>query len=545
MIDLDIGRGLTPWAQLGAIIAATFVSEDLTCIASGLLIRSRQLDGFVGVAGCFLGIFVGDMGLWLMGRACGRRVLDTAWVRRRVSAARIERMGDWFDRRGWTAIVAARFVPGTRLPVYLGAGMLGRRADRFVLWAMLAALVWTPLLVLLVAATGEAVVAPLRRFTGSGGVAFVAALLLFALLLRGLTLAATSEGRSRLAASVCRLWQWEFWPAWLFYAPLAPWLAWLAIRHRGFTTFTAANPAIPHGGVVGESKYDILRRLPAEWTVPSALIAAGATRRRLDELHGIMAARGWTYPLILKPDVGQRGVGLKKVGDARAAEAYLTANPDAVLAQVFHPGPYEAGVFYYRLPDQPHGRVFSITDKQFPIVIGDGISSLESLIRKHRRYRMQADTFLARLGEGAHRVPAACERVQLAIAGNHCQGTLFRHGAHLITPELEAAIDAIAQRVEGFHFGRFDIRYSNLDWFRAGRELAIVELNGVTSESTNIYDPSWPLWRAYAVLFRQWSILFRIGAANRRRGHAVSRIRDMLRDARAHYRNRRVSLVAD
>ncbi|NUQ46503.1 MAG: VTT domain-containing protein, partial [Phycisphaerae bacterium] len=151
MIDLDIGRGLTPWAQLGAIIAATFVSEDLTCIASGLLIRSRQLDGFVGVAGCFLGIFVGDMGLWLMGRACGRRVLDTAWVRRRVSAARIERMGDWFDRRGWTAIVAARFVPGTRLPVYLGAGMLGRRADRFVLWALLAALVWTPLLVLLVA----------------------------------------------------------------------------------------------------------------------------------------------------------------------------------------------------------------------------------------------------------------------------------------------------------------------------------------------------------------------------------------------------------
>lgn len=140
MIDLDIGRGLTPWAQLGAIIAATFVSEDLTCIASGLLIRSRQLDGFVGVAGCFLGIFVGDMGLWLMGRACGRRVLDTAWVRRRVSAARIERMGDWFDRRGWTAIVAARFVPGTRLPVYLGAGMLGRRADRFVLWALLAAL---------------------------------------------------------------------------------------------------------------------------------------------------------------------------------------------------------------------------------------------------------------------------------------------------------------------------------------------------------------------------------------------------------------------
>ena len=87
------------------------------------------------------------------------------------------------------------------------------------------------------------------------------------------------------------------------------------------------------------------------------------------------------------------------------------------------------------------------------------------------------------------RVLASGERFPLAMAGNHAQGTLFRNGAHLITPALEKRIDEIARAYPGFYIGRFDIRYTDVEAFKAGRDLAIVELNGATGESTNIYDP--------------------------------------------------------
>jgi hypothetical protein len=131
------------------------------------------------------------------------------------------------------------------------------------------------------------------------------------------------------------------------------------------------------------------------------------------------------------------------------------------------------------------------------------------------------------------------------MAGNHCQGTLFRDGSHLLTPELEEVIDRVVQSFHGFHFGRFDVRYADPEEFRAGRGFAVVELNGATAESTNLYDPSWPVWRAYRTLFRQWALLFRIGAANRDLGHRPVSVLRLLALVRDYYRHRTVSPLAD
>ncbi len=537
---------MNEWRQAIALFLGTFVSEDLACISAGLLIHANDLYWLTGVVACLLGIFVSDLGLWFGGWLIGRRVLEWAWVRRRLPVDRIDRIEAWFDTHGWKAIVAARFLPGTRLPMYLAAGVLGRRAGAFALWTLVAAIAWTPLVVLSVAVLGRGIVGPLERFFGGGWLAFLGALLVVWMLVRLAMKAATPIGRARLWAGVSRIWRWEFWPTWLFCAPLAPWIAYLALRHRGLMTPTAANPGIsPHGGVVGESKFEILSKLPTEWIVPSALLPPGTRDERAVQLARVIAERGWSFPLILKPDAGQRGAGVRKVGDLESAARYLAEHPQPLLAQVYHPGPFEAGVFYYRLPGAARGRIFSITDKQFPLLIGDGVSTVEALIWRHPRLRMQAGTFLARLNGQARRVLAAGENLPLAVAGNHCQGTLFRDGSHLITPQLEAAIDAIARRFEGFYFGRFDVRYADVDPFRAGREFAILELNGVTSESTNLYDPDWSLLRAYRVLFQQWALLFAIGAENRRRGHRPSSLAQVIADVRLFYRDRQVSLLAD
>jgi hypothetical protein len=88
---------------------------------------------------------VGDLALWLAGRVAGHRVLEWDWVRRRLPVQGLERVGRWLDRNLAGAVVAARFLPGTRLPLYLGTGILGRQGGRFVLWSFVAALLWTPL----------------------------------------------------------------------------------------------------------------------------------------------------------------------------------------------------------------------------------------------------------------------------------------------------------------------------------------------------------------------------------------------------------------
>jgi membrane protein DedA with SNARE-associated domain len=530
---------------LGLMILATFGSEDLTCITVGLLARDGRLDLLVGLLGCFLGIFVGDLGLWLIGRLIGLGLLRRRWLSRLLPGRRLDELGEWFDRRGWAAVLAARFLPGTRLPLYVAAGVLGRRSGRFVLWAGLAALLWTPLVVLAAALLGPVVVGPFAALLGPGWPALLLGVLAGFLAVRLLLAGATPTGRRKQLAAASRLWRWEFWPSWLFYLPLLPWLAWLSLRYRGPLVWTAANPAIPHGGVVGESKYAILERLPREWVVPCVLVPPGDAGVRLEQVRRALGQEGWSFPLILKPDAGQRGAGVRRVRDLAEVEKYLGEQPGAVIAQLYHPGPHEAGVFYYRLPGEAAGRVFSITDKVFPVLTGDGRSTVEELIWAHPRYRMQARTFLARHADGRARVLEKGERFPLALAGNHCQGTLFRDGAHLLTPELERRVDEVARRFPGFFIGRFDVRYRDVGGFMAGRDLAVVELNGATSESTNIYDPSWSLFHAYRTLFRQWALLYRIGHANRRAGQRPTGVWGLLRHLWDYYTRLRVDPLAD
>jgi hypothetical protein len=225
---------------------------------------------------------------------------------------------------------------------------------------------------------------------------------------------------------------------------------------------------------------------------------------------------------------------VKLVRTIESAASYLAREANPVLVQPYHAGPYEAGVFYYRFPGAATGRILSITDKHFPAVVGDGQSTLEDLIWADPRLRMQAATFLARHHDKLACVPIAGERFALAVAGNHAQGTLFKDGRHLITSALEERIDSIAWSYGGFYVGRFDIRYGDVERFKAGEDLAIVELNGATAESTNIYDPDGSLLAAYRQLFRQWSIVFAIGARNRAQGAAGGSLARLLALVRAH-----------
>ena len=490
-----------------ALMLGTLVSEDVACVTAGLLIREGHISAATGVLSCALGIVLGDIGLWALGRT-GRRI------------TRLKDMARWLEKGAAVAIVASRFLPGTRLPLYVAAGAIGVWFRTFALWTTIASAIWTPMLVLFSASIGEVMIA-------------VAALTLVAGS-RQQTASRPPAGGQTLRVRVQRWRRWEFWPMWLFYPPVAAWILLLSVRYRGISTITAANPGIPDGGTVGESKFRILSKLPPDVVIPSALIGPGHASERAVHALDVMRQHGWLWPLVLKPDVGQRGVGVRLARTEAELETYFATQRGPVLMQPYHPGPFEAGVFYYRFPGSPRGRILSITDKHFPFVIGDGRSTLEKLILAHPRYQLQAGTFLARFQDSLGRVLAAGEQLSLAIAGNHAQGTLFRDGGYLWTAALERRIDEMAQAYPGFYIGRFDVRYEAVNAFKAGRGLAIVELNGATAESTDIYDPDRSLLSAYRRLFQQWSIVFAIGAANRAAGATVTPTRRLIELVRAH-----------
>lgn len=521
--------GVTLLVLVMLLAVATLVSEDLTCIAAGLLVAQGRIGLVAATLGCGAGIFIGDVLLFWAGRKLGRPWLGRRPLSWLVSPARVARSAEWFEKRGPAVIFLSRFLPGARFPTYFAAGMLPLRLRSLLIWFLLAVFVWTPLLVAVSSWVGAGMYELFEAFQRWALAAVVTVALVVWLLFFVLPRLATFAGRRRMVGWWRRWTRWEFWPPWLFYLPVVASYGWLALRYRSLTLFTAANPAIPAGGFVGESKADILARLPPESVARFQRVeAASPLPRRLEEVRGFVARHRIDLPVVLKPDVGERGRGVLVARSWEEVASYVATARADFLLQEFVAG-REYGVFWARLPDEEKGRLFSITEKRLPAVEGDGHSTLEHLILADDRAVALADVYLERLAGEARRVPAAGETVELTDLGTHCRGAVFLDGARLATPELERAVAGIVAGFPGFFFGRFDLRVRDEEDLRHGRGLKVLELNGVTSEATSIYDPAHRLSAAYRTLFEQWRLAFEIGRRNRLAGAAVEPLRVLVR----------------
>jgi len=246
--------------------------------------------------------------------------------------------------------------------------------------------------------------------------------------------------------------------------------------------------------------------------------------RRAEKL---LEMAGIQLPAVLKPDKGERGRDVRILRSSNALRDALNEIKGEHIIQEMAEGD-EFSVFYYRRPGGSSGSIFSITEKTFPVVVGDGRSTIEDLVLADDRAVCMAATYLDNLDDDPDRVPGNGETVRLLEIGTHARGAIFGDGERLKTPELEGVIDRICRGYEGFYFGRFDLRTASAEDLRNGTGFKIVELNGVTSESTNIYDRKFSLLDAYRILFRQWRISFEIGAANRTAGHSATPAGELL-----------------
>ncbi|MEM1184823.1 MAG: alpha/beta fold hydrolase [Planctomycetota bacterium] len=368
------------------------------------------------------------------------------------------------------------------------------------------------------------------------GLGFVVALALTTLLLRVVRTLPTPSGRRRLLAWVTKWLHHEWWPSWMLYAGLVPTLVRLGLQHKSLLVWTAANPGVPPDeGIQGESKAELLDKIKHPSVLPYAIVApAGTSADRAVQARELVDSRAELggFPIVVKPDAGERGRDVAIARSPDDLESALAPIAGPAMLQKFHPGPLEVGVFWIRRPEtvgdptddssqRPQGFVFAITRKTLPEVTGDGRRTLRQLVERHPRYRKQMAVH-ARRDDFDTRVPADGESLRLTEAGNHSRGCMFSDGEDLRTPDLEAAVDAVASAYRGpngepYDFGRFDLRATGEDELRAGR-FAVIELNGTTSEATNLYDPKRSTRWAYSVLAKQWGYAFELGAKRAKQG---------------------------
>lgn len=311
-------------------------------------------------------------------------------------------------------------------------------------------------------------------------------------------------------------------PKWLIVIPLfLQWLA-LSLRYRSATLPSVANPAIIAGGLVGEGKSEYFASMGERAraaTAPQASFVVVPARMAVDAV-ACMAQAGIDFPIVAKPDIGWCGFGVRRLDSPAGLADYLAAFPpgERLLLQAYVPYEGEAGAFYLRWPGAACGALIGLALRSFPQVCGDGCSTIAELMAGDARLRRLIADPLHRCDIDLSRVVAAGEIVRLATIGSTRVGGLYRDGGALITPQLTAAIDAIARDMREFHFGRFDLRYASEAALSAGEGFRIIEVNGAGSEAIEAWDPALPPAAACARVLRKQALLFRLAAANRRRG---------------------------
>ncbi len=324
----------------------------------------------------------------------------------------------------------------------------------------------------------------------------------------------------------------EFWPAWVFYIPVVfYWIA-LSIKYRSFGLPMTSNPNIELGGMVGESKIDMMNSLEHKnepyclnyaygEKIEGCLNDKDAWDDFVDEVILDAERNSISFPFVIKPDLGCRGAGVSLINNRDHLSEYLFDFPEGrrFIVQELAPVSAEAGVFYVRMPGEASGKVTSITLKYMPYVIGDGISCLRKLIEQDSRASHLPKVYLSKNKDRLDWVPELGEHVVLAFAGSHTRGSIFRNGEKYITPRLTAAIDKLARNMPDFHYGRIDIKFKDIEALQRGEGFYLIEVNGASSEETHIWDSRGTLKDAFSTLFGQYRTLFKLGDEMRRLGH--------------------------
>ncbi len=520
---IEAAHGVRVIVLMLVILVCTFVAEDPTCLASGLLVAQGLIDFVPAMLACLIGIFIGDSALYLIGRFLGRPVLRKIPFKWLISEQEVDRMSDWFDKnpKGFALIVSSRFIPGSRVPTFVAAGIMRLNMGKLILLFFIAAAVWTPPLILLAEKVGAGVIDKFKEWHHNAALIVICAILALWLLTHYILPAFTWRGRRRHVMMRRQWTRHEFWPNFILAIPPMCHYLWQAIVHRSFTLFTLANRGLgADGGLPAGSKFEHYTKFLAN--KENAEVAAVSVKtifvpvnetldNRFEKVLSLMAENAIAFPCIMKPDIGDGGVGVCVVRSREHMRNWLEVYPDAAVLQEYIGG-NEYEVIWSRRPGRREGRIQTVVQKDFVVIKGDGERKLEDLIWADDKGVSNGKLFSKQNFRAAARVLAAGETYALAPIGSRIRGANFISRPELRAGTLADKIDRLADACGDVHYLVLDIRAADDAALVAGEGIRITGVKGAGATSSAIFDGYVRMGMAYSRAFRQVGYCFGIGA---------------------------------
>ncbi len=335
-----------------------------------------------------------------------------------------------------------------------------------------------------------------------------------------------------LKNTVYKLLNWEHWNTNVVYFPIFFYWIYLSAKARSLGFFNASNPKILNGGFALESKKEIYDLIPKNYYPETLFFNAG---EKLEHIKNTIKNTNINFPFIIKPDMGLQGLRVEKINSWKSLEAYLTKTNYDFLVQECISYPLEIGIFYYRMPNENKGVISGIVYKEFLIVIGNGINTVQELIEQNPRFALQLSTLKKKYGKKLNNVLPKGEALNLVPFGNHVRGSKFTDVSNRISEKLTETINDICLQIPDFHFGRLDIMFKSWEDLEQGKNFSIIELNGAGSEPTHIYDPKHSIFFAWKEIIKHYNILYKISTYNHQKGHSylnLQQSRQLIIDSR-------------
>jgi hypothetical protein len=308
---------------------------------------------------------------------------------------------------------------------------------------------------------------------------------------------------------------WEQWPFQILYAPIAPVWAWYMIRSRAVWFFTPSNPKLTFGGLDGEPKKEMHDLLPPEFCPRYFNVLPSDD---FSEVTKKLADCGISYPLIVKPEVGGKGILFRKIENEKSLKEYHSKIPVEYFIEEFIKYPMEVSLFYYRYPFEKTGAITGFLQKVPMRVTGDGVHNLEELLHKNPKTKKRISELKKRHAENFNKVIPEGEVYILSHAANHNRGANFFDLSEEITDDLVAVLDKISLRINDFFYGRYDIMCNSIEELKQGKNFVILEYNGCGAEPNHFYDTGYTLRAAWKEILKHWKILFEVSRYNNKQG---------------------------
>ena len=265
----------------------------------------------------------------------------------------------------------------------------------------------------------------------------------------------------------------------------------------------------------GEPKQEMHDLLPAEFA-PATFNVLPTTdfetvKKKLPEYK-------IDFPLIVKPEVGGQGILFRKIDNEEQLKTYHTKVPVEYIIQEMIKYPMEVSVFYYRLPDQPKGVVTGFLHKIPLQLTGDGMQTIQQLIKQHPKGNKREAELQIKHGENFNTVLQPGEKYMLSYAANHNRGAQFINLHNEIDDRLVSVFDKISISINDFFYGRYDILCTSVEDIKQEKNFSILEYNGCGAEPNHFYDTGYTLMGAYREILMHWKVLYKISRHNYNQG---------------------------